>query len=100
MTATSDHEGTPEMPETFPLPPLSDPGTTLNRAYAFSINNESGLVVQIDYEGNVEFGEGVTPDEASRAFYQSVTDLALTDKANDAIRGALARGRERKADSA
>lgn len=36
--------------------------------------NSNSLVVRIKFDGSVEYGEGITPDEASRRFFEATAD--------------------------
>lgn len=48
---------------------------------AVCVNNEyNKLIVKITYDGEVEFGEGITPSEAARQFYTLVADLIKAGK--------------------
>lgn len=55
--------------------PRGGPVATITKEYAMTIHDASGkMVLSIKYDGNVDFGEGITPDAAAQRFWDAIRE--------------------------
>jgi hypothetical protein len=64
---------------------MGDFGIQQPKPSAITIMDNRALVVSVNFDGTVEFGEGITPSEAAKAMWEEIAAFATTPFVRDAV---------------